>query len=77
MGITSCFINIGLMITPILMGNIKDNTPELDNGYYYITRLSLIIAILSFFVSVFIYVHDVKTTKILMMNVENRNLFLQ
>lgn len=73
MGISSCFVNIGLMITPILMGNIKDNTSELNNGYFYITRLSLMLAIASFFVSVIIYLHDINTTKILMMNVEKRN----
>jgi hypothetical protein len=57
------------------MGFLKDSYSELDHGYFYVTRLSLALACLSLLVSVYIYWDDRKTTRLLSMNVEERNNF--
>jgi len=77
MGITSCLLNLGLMITPILMGFLKDRTEEIDFGYHYVTRLSFLMAMISLLVSIIIFWDDLRTTRLLMMNVKERNDFIR
>lgn len=71
-GITSCLVNIGTMVTPLVMGYLKDTT-TLDFGYYYVSRVSLSLSLLALFISTVIYYHDCVTTKMLSMSVEARN----
>jgi len=58
------------------MGQLKDNFSDLDFGYFYITRLSLLMSLISFLVAVVVFIDDLCSTKLLTMNVAQRNLYI-
>ena len=56
------------------MGLIKDSSPDLDYGYYWVTRLSCVNASLGLGFCIWLYVYDLKYNGgILNMNVVQRN----
>jgi hypothetical protein len=54
-GITSSATSSASFASPLIMGLLKDNYPEVDHGYYWVTRYSSIMAFLSFIVSIVVY----------------------
>jgi len=59
------------------MGKLKDSFPDLDHGYYWVTRFAVILALLSLVTSVVIFIWDQRSDRILSMNVEERNKMLK
>jgi hypothetical protein len=59
------------------MGKLKDSFPDLDHGYYWVTRFAVILALLSLVTSVIIFIWDQRSDRILSMNVEERNKMLK
>jgi hypothetical protein len=59
------------------MGKLKDAFPDLDHGYYWVTRFAVILALLSLVTSVVIFIWDQRSDRILSMNVEERNKMLK
>ena len=74
-GMTNCILNLGLMLTPIIMGELKDHSDYLEFGYYWVTRFSLAMSVVSLFVGFKVWWHDFTGTKLLTMNVKERNEF--
>ena len=64
-GFTSGILNFGLVITPLVMGMLKDTFPHADGGYYWVTRYSLLMASLGLIVSLWIYKTDLSGLKLL------------
>jgi nitrate/nitrite transporter NarK len=58
MGLMAAANNVGLIVTPIIFGELKDYAPHLDQGYYYVTRLSTTIAIVGLLLACVIFGHD-------------------
>ena len=74
LGICSSIMNLGIAIVPPMMGLIKDSSPDLDYGYYWVTRLSCVYASLGLGFCIWLYVYDLKYNGgILNMNVVQRN----
>lgn len=72
-GVTSGALNFGLVITPLIMGLLKDAFPEEDAGYLWVTRYSLLMACVGLGTSIWIYRADQAKHQILSDNVEVRN----
>lgn len=51
-------VNLGLVVTPLIFGHLKDSYPDGEHGYYYVTRLSVFLALMSLLVSIIIHYHD-------------------
>jgi threonine/homoserine efflux transporter RhtA len=54
-GVTNSLLNLGLVLTPIVMGEIKDHSDYLEFGYYWVTRFSLILSFISIGLSFFVW----------------------
>ena len=52
MGLGASACNLGLFAMPLLMGQLKDNFPQHDQGYFWVTRLSTLMASISWAVSI-------------------------
>ena len=74
-GTTNCILNLGLMLTPIIMGELKDHSDYLEFGYYWVTRFSLVMSLISLYVGFKVWWHDYTGTRLLTMNVMERNEF--
>jgi MFS family permease len=57
-GIFSAAINAGQFVTPLIMGSLKDHFPELDHGYYWVTRFAVMLAMASLATSIVIFIWD-------------------
>ena len=75
LGLQAFVINIGLCLTPLVYGELKDRTPScLESGYFYITRMSLFLSVMGLVMGVVMWGHDVYFNNgLLKMNVEERN----
>lgn len=74
MGIASGVLNVGCMVTPIVMGYLID-----QNGGQYTTIcwLSLSLAVCGLLVASIVHFIDRTSTKVLQMNVAARNQFFE
>ena len=74
MGISSGVLNVGCMVTPIVMGYLIDQ----KGGFYStICCLSLSLAVCALVVASIVHFIDLNTTKVLKMNVTDRNQFYE
>lgn len=77
LGLMAFSINVGLIATPLLMGQLKDHASDLELGYYWVTRLSTLLSIVGLAISVVIHYHDIHLNRgILSMSVFERNELL-
>lgn len=74
LGVGSGFLNIGIMVIPILMGYLID---QAGGQYHTICLLSLGLAVASLVIAGVIYLMDRHSNKILGMNVAERNKFYE
>ena len=70
-GVASAVLNFGLMVSPIIMGFLKDQYPLLDSGYYWVTRYSTLMAALGLATAIWIIKSDLG--RVLSDSVELRN----
>ena len=70
-GVASAVLNFGLMVSPIIMGFLKDQYPLLDGGYYWVTRYSTLMAALGLATAIWIIKSDLG--RVLSDSVELRN----
>lgn len=76
LGVMSFFVNIGLVITPLVYGKLVDSAINPENSYYWVTRLSTTIAFSGLLLGIWTYLYDVfRNNGILSMNVEQRNVY--
>ena len=57
-GVTTAFINIFLCIATTLVGEIKDRTLEIDQGFFWVHAFFLSINVFGFILSVMLYYID-------------------
>ena len=76
MGLMSCSVNCGLILTPIIYGLLKDLATT--DGYYWVTRLSGGLAFIGVHLSILVYFYDIfRNNGILAMDVKKRKLLLK
>ena len=68
-GVSMTASKLAHMVTPIIMGTLMDNHPNLDHGYYWVTRYSSLMAVLGLATSVLIYIQDQNGDKVLSISV--------
>ena len=51
-GVTSAVLNFGLVVSPLIMGFLKDRYPLLDGGYFWVSRYSTLMAGLGLFTAI-------------------------
>jgi hypothetical protein len=70
----SCVTNVGIVVTQMVYGRLKDAAADKEHSYYYVNQVSCVIAFCSLVLSVITHFYDVLCNKgILDMNVEQRN----
>ena len=74
LGIASSLLNIGCTLIPPLMGKLQDHTMELDQGYYWVTRLSSLTSLIAVALCIALHFYDIcKNSGHLSMSVKKRN----
>lgn len=58
-GVSSGLQNAGLFVTYTVLGSFKDNHSK-DDGFYWVTRFSFILAVLGCLFALLIYIMDLR-----------------
>ena len=58
-GVAYCFSNMGLVIVPICIGYIQENTTK-EHGYFWVSCFLAMLGIIGLFAAIFIFIFDLK-----------------
>ena len=58
-GITTAIQNIGLVIAPTIVGEIKDHTRLIDHGFFWVNAFFLAINVVGLFLNMSLYYQDI------------------
>lgn len=58
-GLATAIQNIGLVISPTIVGQIKDNTRSVDHGYFWVNGYFVLINVIGLFLNAALYYIDI------------------
>lgn len=71
--VTNSLLNLGLVLTPILMCELKDHSDYFEFRYYWVTRFSLMLSLIGLGFGFLVWYVDRVGTGMLAMNIEQRS----
>jgi len=70
-GIATAIQNIGLVISPTLVGLIKDNTKSIDHGYFWVNAYFVFINLIGLCLNISLYYIDINYNNSVLDRVDN------
>jgi len=58
-GITTAIQNIGLVLAPTIVGEIKDHTKGIDHGFFWVNAFFLAVNVIGFILNASLYYQDI------------------